>query len=336
MPEIKVAAEVHSQRHAAGGPDPITPASIEAAPAQHTHASSEISDSGAAGRRILQASQPHDVTAEVMRSPRVLSNTDLDTVTTGGYYYTYTANTNLPPTSVSAGWLEVIQYSTDAFVLQRWTTFRPYASNSAQEVWFRTKSNDAWGEWTQVGPAVASGRPSSAHGNPGTFYVDRVSTNGASQWQKTATGWEVTVGDTGWRDVSSLADPASFDFTTEVPGGSYMRWRRIGSTVHLAVRSPLAEGTVGTPAATRRQGLINGSLPALGSPANPYIATGYGDIASSIMCSLTNSSTSTRLDVQPIAATGNVSSTITSRVLGGNVSWLTNDPWPTALPGTPA
>lgn len=32
MPEIKVAAEIHSQRHAAGGPDPITPGDIGAAP----------------------------------------------------------------------------------------------------------------------------------------------------------------------------------------------------------------------------------------------------------------------------------------------------------------
>lgn len=45
----------HAQNHASGGSDAVSPASIGAAAASHTHASTDISDSTAAGRAIITA-----------------------------------------------------------------------------------------------------------------------------------------------------------------------------------------------------------------------------------------------------------------------------------------
>lgn len=50
--------------------------------------------------------------------------------------------------------------------------------------------------------------------SPGTYYTDTLGTNGAWRWLKTSAGtgnaqWGVVVGDTGWRNVTSLITPGS-------------------------------------------------------------------------------------------------------------------------------
>ena len=64
----------------------------------------------------------------------------------------------------------------------------------------------------------------------GTYYTDTAGTNGAWRWLKTSgtgnTGWLVTVGDTGNRRVSlTAAGEAGF------PGHTGLRMRRINSTI---------------------------------------------------------------------------------------------------------
>lgn len=278
-----------------------------------------------------------DVGAIPATPTEIGTTTNLNDVTTPGTYNvtalaTGTLAKNYPHNNF-AGMIEVSYNPTPARTMQRATFYRSDTKDFG--VYVRSATSGNWGAWTPAATMTGSGAPPPGSGVVGSEYYDFDATNGASVWRRASSGWVIESGDTGWRNVASLADSATFDFATTVPGGSYLRWRRIGSVVHLAVRVPLAESAVGTPLGTRRNGLINGSLFSLGTTTNSYISQGYVDISSIAMCSLTNSSTATRLDVQPISATGNVSSSPTSRVIGGTVSWVTNDAWPTTLPGTP-
>lgn len=70
--------------------------------------------------------------------------------------------------------------------------------------------------------------------SPGTYYTDTVGTNGAWRWLKTSgtgnTGWTVTVGDTGWREVRDLVlNPAIWDFST-----ASFKVRKLGSMPGIA------------------------------------------------------------------------------------------------------
>ena len=65
---------------------------------------------------------------------------------------------------------------------------------------------------------------------PGSTYTDTAVTCGAAKWVKMwgtgNTGWTVLYGDTGWRDIKTLLDPF-WDSTSNI------QLRRIGRTVYL-------------------------------------------------------------------------------------------------------
>ena len=63
----------------------------------------------------------------------------------------------------------------------------------------------------------------------GTTYVDKNKTNGALKWIKTTDGgnqgWEVLIGDTGWRTLNSISKLKVGDKT------SYIKIRRVNNLV---------------------------------------------------------------------------------------------------------
>lgn len=65
-------------------------------------------------------------------------------------------------------------------------------------------------------PGTGTNATSTNAASPGTYYTDTLGTNGAWRWLKTSAGtgnarWVVIVGDTGWRNVTSLVTPESLD-----------------------------------------------------------------------------------------------------------------------------
>ena len=137
------------------------------------------------------------------------------------------------------------------------------------------------------------------------------STNGAGvgawAWQKTATGWTVTMGDTGDRSDSSVLTGTD----GSAASGPWIKYRRVNRTVYLWIHSM---STTATPKITMPTGF---------APKN--IISGTGKTWGGAIF---------------VAGTGNPfqfinqSGAVTSFYYGGN--WATSDPWPTTLPGSPA
>lgn len=85
----------------------------------------------------------------------------------------------------------------------------------------------------KVDHLYGSGSPNGVLGAPvGSKYTDYEATAGAIEWVKTAgsgyTGWVVSFGNTGWRNVTSIVDPATIH--PENTGGIYVA--RSGGTVY--------------------------------------------------------------------------------------------------------
>lgn len=72
----------------------------------------------------------------------------------------------------------------------------------------------------------------------GSVYSDKLNTLGAQLWRKTSgsetssLGWEVLKGDTGWRDITSLAT----NFNTTTSPGPLLLIRRINERVYIFAR----------------------------------------------------------------------------------------------------
>ena len=83
----------------------------------------------------------------------------------------------------------------------------------------------------EVAHLYGTGQPNGVvSASPGSTYTDTAVTCGAVKWIKmwgmSNTGWTVLYGDTGWRDIKSLLDPF-WDSTSNI------QLRRIGRTVYL-------------------------------------------------------------------------------------------------------
>lgn len=156
----------------------------------------------------------------------------------------------------------------------------------------------------------------------GSTYVDVQGANGAVQYTKMTgtgkTGWKVTTGDTGWRNMSSLL----INGWTMANG---IRMRRIDDSVHLMIGG--ANGT----AATVDQ--------LLALPVGFRCGT-YGIVSPRYpMATTTNTLDANRLWVTDIVghtvrALGSAYTGITSG--HGLLQFLTADAWPATLPGTAA
>lgn len=144
---------------------------------------------------------------------------------------------------------------------------------------------------------------------------------GAWVWRKRPTGWQVTDGDTGWRDITALLAHPNMT-------GGRIQVRRVGAQVVIRLSSlaltgdgnftadnawpvgfrvALLDGTRAVVFGLSGQGM--GEAPTWGNVQVP----GYN----------TNQTLHTKSAVTP--ARGN-----------GAVEYITDDTWPTTLPGTPA
>lgn len=153
----------------------------------------------------------------------------------------------------------------------------------------------------------------------GSIYIDTAITNGASSWIKKSgtgnTGWKVLEGDTGWR----RNDPANSWFlngaTPGVDGDLGTCFRREGNVVHctLGLTTP-AGWTNGTDFLAVPNGFR--------TPNNAkYMPGGY-----------TGAST---MAVYSAGTSMRFYSGVVSNVRF-QWTWITNDPWPTTLPGIAA
>lgn len=149
MPNADFAAAQHASRHAAGGPDAVTPQSINAAAATHSHSADDIAGTNT-GRGLLSLASRAAIRGYVGDVVSSLSGTDLNTMLTAGVWYVFQNNTNVPPVTDQRGYFEVIRYN-DSYVLQRWTTFAPSAE-SPLNTWQRVRMASTWSAWSPMSP----------------------------------------------------------------------------------------------------------------------------------------------------------------------------------------
>ena len=159
----------------------------------------------------------------------------------------------------------------------------------------------------------------------GTIYTDTAATNGAMRWIKTSgtgnTGWRVEYGDTGWRDISNQKELDTVEGVFLV--------RRVGSQVYFSINNfyvtentSYAKYLVRLPSGFRKVSnerhttlLVNGN--ATGDPSLIY----YAD--------------ATRITWLR-RGFDSVHWPVADESQSGTMSYLTDDTWPTTLPGTPA
>jgi hypothetical protein len=159
--------------------------------------------------------------------------------------------------------------------------------------------------------------------SPGAIYVDTASTLGASQWQKITgtgtTGWVVTVGDTGWRNMATLA---SADIT--ISTGDIIRARRINEIVHFVISVSVTSAGASGANKTLMQGLPNTFAP----------FSIYGGIATLSVnrrvILADNSATWSAIS----AGSANNTFAAGERIQGFFSTTALAGAWPTSLPGT--
>ena len=183
---------------------------------------------------------------------------------------------------------------------------------------------DAAGTLTTANFMQGTGSPLGVvSASPGTQYVDTANTMGASIWLKMTgtgnTGWIVTVGDTGERDVSGsltagLAKSTSYGVAN---------LRRVGNRVSAVFRLDISASLITTlyspPTGFNTQYTLS-------RPGQVFTSTASGaavpNTANNWYFSLTSG---IRVDALPNPGSVTL-----------DASWLTSQAWPTSLPGTAA
>lgn len=160
---------------------------------------------------------------------------------------------------------------------------------------------------------------------PGTEYTDTAGTNGAWRWLKKTgtgtTGWSVIHGDTGWRAIPGTGwlPNSGAGATANITS---WRVRRIGNAVHVKSRLRFTAPSAGS-----------------GAPSSGTIPPGWRPALDTVTATL-------HQWTQPNAPGGQWAPSIvgttyvfapvvTSNDLILTTSYLTDDPWPATLPGTP-
>ncbi|WP_157550522.1 hypothetical protein [Nocardioides jensenii] len=168
--------------------------------------------------------------------------------------------------------------------------------------------------WSTTGRLEGTGSPGAGSNATltdaapvGTEYVDTAGTNGAWKWIKTSAGpgiskWAVTVGDTGWRDITALLGA---DFT------GFVLVRRNTNLVDLRITQlRRSAGTSTTPITTLPTAFQSSSVPVYGR---------------------------TYWNFQCYVAAATIA--VTAYTGGGDywaVCFSTGNAWPTSLPGNAA
>lgn len=269
----------------------------------------------------------------------IANDVNLDTLTTAGMYFRGTAagtTTALGyPLTGWAGWVEVL--ASGGTVMQRATTTHSGPGTNAWmgNTWFRTKYGGSWQAWARIDAIDLAARQLSGTGFPtmaaavGTRYTDTAATNGAVEWIKSSgtgtSGWEVTYGDTGWRDISDSLN-ASWVKSTVAPS---CRIKRVGSRVTFEARLNPAPSLVGN---SRSGGNALLTIPLRFNPSS-YIPQGNVLLNSRAFGVVSTIGSTTQLQINPdMTLSGNWTAT---DLLGVSATWEVNQAWPTTLPGTP-
>ena len=175
----------------------------------------------------------------------------------------------------------------------------------------------------------------------GTTYVDKNKTNGALKWIKTTnggnTGWEVLIGDTGWRTLNSISKLTDGSRTSTIKirrvnnlvtyqfGGLQWGWFGIirrngpGFARHNSSgdRGAKVLGVGGIPSGFRSETSLVGST--YDDKGRPYGIWYLGGVNDSNFIQFTfNDPIPTDRDIGDIRVSA--------------ISYLTNEPWPTTLP----
>ena len=171
----------------------------------------------------------------------------------------------------------------------------------------------------------------------GTTYVDKNKTNGALKWIKTTnggnTGWEVLIGDTGWRTLNSVSRAGnSFikirrvnNLVTYQFGGLQWGWFGVGRRNGPGFAKHNSSGDKGAkvvnpggiPVGFRSEtSLVGGTYDDKGRPYGIWYLGGVND--SNFIQFTFNDPIPTDRDIGDIRVSA--------------ISYLTNEPWPTTLP----
>lgn len=171
----------------------------------------------------------------------------------------------------------------------------------------------------------------------GTTYVDKNKTNGALKWIKTTdggnTGWEVLIGDTGWRTLNSVSRVGnSFikirrvnNLVTYQFGGLQWGWFGVGRRNGPGFAKHNSSGDKGAkvvnpggiPVGFRSEtSLVGGTYDDKGRPYGIWYLGGIND--SNFIQFTFNDPIPTDRDIADIRVSA--------------ISYLTNEPWPTTLP----
>ena len=288
----------------------------------------------------LAAGDPHPKYLLRNATP-VADGTNVDTLTAPGTYVrANSVGSSVAlnyPTDTWAGFIEVLANETRSFILQRasfysTTVGAPYGRD---RVWTRTKQGSnpftAWVPNSGVVTAQGTGSPEGAVTAPvGSKYTDKNATNGAVEWVKTAglgsTGWKVTYGDTGWRRL-----PVETTEAAQAPSAHYFDIRRVNGRVYVRIRLVAAGATIGKP----RSGYVISSLMTLptGFASAAYVPVGTmaaNTIPGGMLHTMASLNT-----ISLIFQNSLQSGTITGTdQINGSAEFVTDQPWPTTLPGT--
>lgn len=154
----------------------------------------------------------------------------------------------------------------------------------------------------------------------GSIYIDTAVTNGASSWIKKSgtgnTGWTVLEGDTGWRDITSLAPVGS------ITSGS-LRIRRIANRIFINAGNLFIPSDAETV-------LIADIGASLGAAFRPI------DNTSAIITASVTAGVIKMLQIAPTATTTGIRHYGVVSTRYWSTSYDTTQDWPATLPGTAA
>ncbi|HNV12196.1 MAG TPA: hypothetical protein PKN27_12800, partial [Propionibacteriaceae bacterium] len=157
----------------------------------------------------------------------------------------------------------------------------------------------------------------------GTYYTDTAGTNGAWRWLKKSgtgnTGWDVVVGDTGWRRFSTLLN--GWTGALDV--------RRVGSAVNLRTGYPGMDGSAATTSTPINPSVTIGSGFAPPSGIAEYRLLWFKQSGAVVGSGYFYWNGGSGQITLPSFGTVNDKFSLFT-----GTSYITNDAWPTTLPGT--
>lgn len=163
---------------------------------------------------------------------------------------------------------------------------------------------------------------------PGSTYTDKAVTCGAVKWIKMwgtgNTGWTVLYGDTGWRDIKTLLDPF-WDST------SNLQLRRINKIVYLRSNGlKVGDNPTGARSANKTLFTNRADMPLGFRGAGWGTCHGAVNIGSVQMGAIYSSRDAHDFSIRAVPGVGNWTK---GDSCSFNLSYVTENDWPTVLPG---